>query len=193
MIYRGFRQVFWGLILILIEIHIIAFDLLADPIGYYLIFTGVSVLNDHFGLASRARFISLALLLVSIPTVFIENGAIQQMGAFSGWNIYQNALEILNLVLVFFLFQLMLEVARVKGVSELSKRTMTTFKFYMGTMFLVLFSSTFAVNMTTDFLVPYELISVLLSLSMYIVFLLLVSEYSKLTDEYDWDRLNEKV
>jgi len=193
MIYRGFRQVFWGLILILIEIHIIAFDLLADPIGYYLIFTGVSVLNDHFGLASRARFISLALLLVSIPTVFIENGAIQQMGAFSGWNIYQNALEILNLVLVFFLFQLMLEVARVKGVSELSKRTMTTFKFYMGTMFLVLFSSTFAVNMTTDFLVPYELISVLLSLSMYIVFLLLVSEYSKLTDEYDWDRLDEKV
>ena len=193
MIYRGFRQVFWGLILILIEIHIIAFDLLADPIGYYLIFTGVSVLNDHFGLASRARFISLALLLVSIPMVFIENGAIQQMGAFSGWNIYQNALEILNLVLVFFLFQLMLEVARVKGVSELPKRTMTTFKFYMGTMFLVLFSSTFAVNMTTDFLVPYELISVLLSLSMYIVFLLLVSEYSKLTDEYDWDRLDEKV
>ncbi|MCM3585861.1 hypothetical protein M3182_08905 [Mesobacillus maritimus] len=183
MIYRGSRQIFWGLIFILIEIHIIAFDLLADPIGYYLIFTGVSLLNDHFGFANKSNFISLVLLLVSIPTVFIEKEVIQQMGTFSGWNIYQNAFEILNLVLVFFLFQLMLEVARVKGVSELSKRTMTTFKIYMGTMFLVLFSSTFAVNMTTDFLVPYELISVLLSLSMYIVFLLLVSKYSKLTDE----------
>lgn len=183
---EGFQKIFWGFILVLIELHIIVIDILPDPVGYYLIFSGLGLMANRFPASEKAKNFALGLALLSIPTVFIQNNAVDQMGTgsiFSGWALYLNIIGILNLVLVYYIFRLMITIVEENGDLYLQSRTANTFKVYMIAMLIVTFSQSFAMNMTQDVLIIYTILSVAVSLIMHIVFLVLVHKFSKLPDK----------
>lgn len=188
MLYDGFRKIFWGFILVFLEIHIIAIDILPDPVGYYLILSGLNLLKSRYHLDVKANYVAILLVLVSIPTVFLQNNAMNQLGSASlitGWSIYMSVIGILNLVLAYFIFQVMISIATKREDDYLQRRTTNTFKAYMIIMLLITFFESFAMNMTRDLLMGYVTISAIFGLIMNITFLVLISRFSKVDDKGD--------
>jgi hypothetical protein len=182
MLYEGFRKIFWGFILVFIEIHLLVIDLLPDPIGYYLIFSGINLVNNHFGFKNRGKNVALGLVFLSIPTLIIQNQAVVQMSASA---MYLSLMGILNLILAYFIFQLMVSISNKREDDSLSKRTTTTFKIYMTLMFLFTFLEAFSINMTESMRMGFIVFSAFTGLVMNILFLVLLSKFSKLSDGGD--------
>jgi hypothetical protein len=180
MVYEGFRKIFWGFILVFIEIHLMVIDILPDPFGYYLIFSGIHLVNNHFGFSNKGKHVALGLVFLSLPTLFIQNQSVVQMSTSS---IYLSLIGILNLVLAFYLFQLMASIAKQREDDSLHKRTTTTFKIYMVLMFFLTFLEVFSINMTEGTMMWFLVFSAIFGLVMNIFFLALLSKFSKLSDD----------
>lgn len=149
MMKSSFRKIFWGLMLILLEIHIVAIDILPDPLGYFLVFSGVSALEMKNNLrdSNKVKTMSLVLLFISIPTIFVQNTSNEVVSPYSVWSMYMTGLGILKLVLVFYLLRFMVTIAQERGVVELVKRTMKTGKEYITAMLIVMLIESFLVNL----------------------------------------------
>ncbi|MBY0098593.1 hypothetical protein [Mesobacillus maritimus] len=179
MLYEGFRKIFWGFILVFVEIHLMVIDILPDPIGYYLIFSGVHLVNNYFGFNNKGKHVALGLVFLSLPTLFIQNQSVIQMSASS---IYLSLIGILNLVLAFYLFQLMVSISKQREDNPLHQRTTTTFIIYMVTMFFLTFLEAFSINMTEGTMMWFIVFSAIFGLVINIFFLALLLKYSKLSD-----------
>lgn len=179
MLYEGFRKIFWGFILVFVEIHLMVIDILPDPIGYYLIFSGIRLVNHYFGFTNKGKQVALGLVFLSLPTLFIQNQSVIQM---SGSSIYLSLIGIINLVLAFYLFQLMVSIAKQREDDSLHQRTTTMFKIYMVTMFFVTFLEPFSINMTEGLKMWFIVFSAIFGLVINIFFLALLLKYSKLSD-----------
>jgi hypothetical protein len=184
---EAFQKIFWGWILVFIEIHIIAIDILPDPIGYFLIYSGLLLLIDHFDAGTKAKNMAALLMLVSIPTIFIQNGSVNQMGNgtfLSGWSIYLNMMGIFNLILAYFIFQLLIRVASQNGNQLLLNRTNSTFKLYMISMLVITFFQPFAMNFSRDLITIYIILSSVYGLILQIIFLILIRNFSRKDDSH---------
>lgn len=189
MLLEGFQKIFWGLFLVFFEFHVIVVDILPDPIGYYLVFSGLNILTNHFAVSktqkNRNRF-AIVLLVISIPTVFIANFSLEQMGnasVFSQWWLYINVIGLLNVILAYNIFELMMVITIKKGLSQLQKRTSNIFNIYMLSMILITFFQSFVMNMTRDWLTGYSIISAIIGFLLQLIFLALISHFSKLPDD----------
>lgn len=182
MLYKGFRKIFWGFIFVFIEIHIIAIDILPDPVGYFLIYTGMKLVNIHDEFGSGGKFIAFGLVYFTLPTVFLQNTTIEHI---SGWFIYMSVIGILNLVLAFYILQMMVLIATGRKENHLLRRTETSFKFYMISVMVITFFEPFALNMNLTEGTGYFMFSSLLGFIMNIIFLVLLSKFSKLPDGFE--------
>lgn len=179
MLYEGFRKIFWGFILVFLEIHLMVIDILPDPIGYYLIFSGVNLVNNHYGIRNKGKYVALGLVILSIPTLFIQNQTVVQMSASA---MYLSLMNILNLILAYYIFQLMVSIATKREDEALRVRTETTFRTYMALMFLFAFLEAFSINMTESMRMGFIVFSAFFGLVMNIIFLVLLSKFSKLSN-----------
>jgi hypothetical protein len=179
MLYDGFRRIFWGFIFVFIEIHLLVIDFIPDPLGYYLIFSGVNLVNNHFEVKNNGNHVALGLIFLSIPTLFIENQAVVQM---SGATIYLSLMGILNLILAYYIFQLMVSIATKWEDKALIQHTTTLFRIYMVLMFFFTFLESFSMNMTESTIMGFHVFSSIIGLVMNIFFLVQLSKFSKLSD-----------
>lgn len=173
----AFRKMFWGYLFIVLEIHIFI-DLLADPIGYWLLFSGISTLAKDFPIANKAKILSLALLLFSIPTVLIQ-GESSQPALFTGWTVYFNSIHLLNVVLVFYMCRLLMEIAKHHEDKLLVKSTYKTSMSYIVVMLLGELFSSFAINLSNTNFTGIIWVAIFASLLMHILFLSLLHQYKK--------------
>ncbi|MEH7236713.1 hypothetical protein [Bacillus sp. JJ1562] len=179
----NFKRIFWGYIIILIEIHMFVIDLLPDPVGYYLIYSGVAALPPENRIGNKLKKLLIGLMFISIPTVFIQqNVKVNELGSFAGialLDIYSIILEISKLILVFFVFRLIMEFVTVIGDKFLVRRSSKTFKIYMTVMPLITLSHTFAMNLSSNILLGYLFFTIPLGFIMEIMFLVLLWKLHK--------------
>lgn len=181
----NFKQMFWGFVFILLEIHLIYIDILPEPIGYYLIFASLVGVPSESRTGNLLKKLLIMLVLISIPTVFIQqnvNG--NELGSFVGipiWDTYTFFLEILKLVIVFLVFQLIMSVVSTLGDEFLVSRSSQTFKIYMIVMLLITLTHTFAMNLSRDIITGYLFFTIPLGLIMEIMFLVLLWKLHKRT------------
>ncbi|WNS76616.1 hypothetical protein RRV45_06310 [Bacillus sp. DTU_2020_1000418_1_SI_GHA_SEK_038] len=64
------NKVFWGLILVLIDINIIIIDILPDIIGYFIAVSGLNQLQAYSSYFSKAKGLAISLALLSLVTIF---------------------------------------------------------------------------------------------------------------------------
>ncbi|MBT2757631.1 hypothetical protein J7E71_17210 [Mesobacillus foraminis] len=185
MLRDGFRKIFWGLILVLVEVHIVAFDLLPDPLGYFYILSGFNLLTSRYEMDRKGKWLAAGLILLSLPTIVIQNGVYDTI-LVSPAAIYISIMGILNLILAYFIFQLMISVAASIGDRRLEKQTSGTCRMYMVAIFLVCLFQSFRINMSSDQLTGLTLISFVFSLVMQLSLLMQVSTFSKLPDAPNW-------
>ncbi|MBM7571210.1 hypothetical protein [Aquibacillus albus] len=180
----AFTRIFWGFIFVLLEIHIVVIDVLPDPIGYFLIYYGLTSLSKEFPSEKKASNLAMVLLFLSIPTVFVQQTnagqSVQTFSLLSGWSIYAWIVSIANIVLVFFIFQLLVEIVRKYGDEALIIRTSRIFKAYILIMLVIEIFNPFSVNLSPDFMIGISILFVILPLVMQIIFLVLLWSYRKL-------------
>lgn len=179
----SFSKIFWGFILVLVEFHFIAIDVLPDPVGYFFIYVGVHALAKNHAFGKKASYLALALVFISLPTIFIQNSQASEAGhsaPFDMLAIYMLAIAIIKIVLVFFVFKLMLSIGQERGDEALIKRTSSTFTIYIYVMLLSSFLQTFFININGDFLMGLMILMIVGSMIMEITFLVLLRKYWKL-------------
>lgn len=124
----AFNQIFWGYLMIMIDIRIGSLDLIADPIGYAIILAGLTTLIGQISFDDKSRTFARLLIYLSIPSMFIDPN---HLGFFSGWSVYFLALSILDLVMVYYIFRLIIEFNGRFGNVIIIDRTDTIFTLYM--------------------------------------------------------------
>lgn len=167
-----FQKIFWGYIIISFDIRIYI-DVLIDPIGYYMIYSGIKQLIKDFPIGNKARFVSLGLIFYSIPSIIFDNTL--------AWYWYYTVLTFIDLLLVFYLFQLIIKIAKAANDPSFEKRA-----FWTGTVYFIMtfiahlffnFVPNLPLNNTIYFITLILLIAVLI---LEIMFLVLVWGVRKL-------------
>ncbi|MGP4081251.1 hypothetical protein ACTWQL_15190 [Pseudalkalibacillus sp. R45] len=182
---ESFTKIFTGFLLVFLEIHIVAFDILPDPLGYFLIYLGLERISSEYKVGNLSRIFAMILFALSLPTVFIQqtNNEITGLTANDGWPIYMSALGIGKLILVFYVFQVMLQLARHYGDEAIFKRTQLTFKVYIIAMLIVTSVEPFLMNLGTNIGIGIGILLIVVSLIMEIVFLVLLHKFRKIEPE----------
>lgn len=178
---KAFTKIIWGYLFVLIELNIFI-DVLADPVGYYLIYSGVSLFLKDFPIGHRAKTLSFALIFLSLPTMFIHQNIneFNSVSFLSGWSIYMTIVSFINLFLVFYLFKLLMAIVQRHQDERLIMRTSRTFTSYMLVMLFVLCLKSFSINLSGDALLWIIAIIFIASIIIEIVFLLLLLTIRKI-------------
>lgn len=159
-------------------------DFLADPFGYYLILSGLKLLVPHFPVSIKAKNTALILIIASIPSVFIDqNNQIGQLSFLSGWSLYFIIVGLLKIILVFFIFQVIMEIVKKYGNKDLISHSSKTFVIYMSVMFISSIAHSFSINFSVEQYAWITIITVILSIIIEIVFLMLLNSVGKLKSE----------
>lgn len=143
---NAFKYILTGYILIFLDIHIFI-DILPDPIGYIMILQGIRKIQFNESRVHPASIVATVLLLLSIPNVFINPQLLPDQSP-EWWGIYTTGMGVLDLILVYFLFQLIKKVVEILHSPELTIKTENTYKGYMVVMLIILFIQPFLTNMT---------------------------------------------
>jgi len=185
--YKAFHRIFCGYLIVWIEIHLFVIDILADPVGYYLIYSGISHVIKDFPIGHKAKKLAMVLVFISLPTVFVQQNLridqLTHLSMFSGWTLYTTLLSLLKFILVFYIFQLIMAIVQLHGDERMIRRSSRTFIFYVIGMFFVLCLNTFMINLPVEILLFSAVVSVVGSLILEIVFLLLLRSVSEIKIE----------
>ncbi|WP_010098766.1 hypothetical protein [Ornithinibacillus scapharcae] len=176
----AFRKIFWGYLLVFLEVHFIFIDVLPDPVGYFLIYSGVSSLVSDYPIGNRAKNWALLLMILSIPSVFISQNDMNEVQYLTAWSIYESIMGLLKIILVFYVFQLMLAISNRLAVTELNDWTRKFSTFYLVIMLGIQLFGWIGMNIPTDFLLTIVIILVIGSLVLEIMLLFLIHKYKKL-------------
>lgn len=183
---ESFGKIFWGFLLVLLEIHLIVVDILPDPLGYFYIYTGIqSLVKYDKENAEKARLLSILLIFVSLPAMFFQNTSINQMGEFApmnGWSIYMIILGFAKFILVYYIFKLMVSISEELGRKSLKQRTQSVFRFYTIVMLIHFLLQSFLINLYSDLLLGVIILLVVSSLIVEITFLVLLRTFRNLRD-----------
>lgn len=160
---------FLGYLFVFLRIQI-GVDLFPDPFGYLLIALGSHRLEKNYPIAKKGRFLAAAMVLISFPTMFITEGEAISFG----WNAYTTALLFLNIILSYFIFSILINIAQDYGDKALIQRTEKTFTIYISFNLAVLAFLSFSMNVSGDFWASFTLMIMFASFIMEIVFLVLM-------------------
>lgn len=122
--YSGFTKLLWGFVF-LFDFRLNGFDVLPDPIGYLLIFLGMTALMDFFIVFKNIRWIAIVLLFTSIPDVFQQQGVAFNtstgMSYDIGFLLFISLIStILHLILLYTIFISICYMARKYGFNDLA-------------------------------------------------------------------------
>lgn len=177
MIYSAFTKIFWGFLLVFLDIRLfMPIDIFADPIGYFLIFSGVQIMVKDFPIGRKAKYLSIVLSIFSIPTIFYEKVDVGVGEFISYFNWYLSALGLAHYILIFFVFQLIVEIAKRSENEELIRRSSTTFTAFFIVTFVIYLWTTFAINlpMHSNWVISVSTSLLIIGFIMGIVFLTLL-------------------
>ncbi|MDX8362538.1 hypothetical protein [Cytobacillus sp. IB215316] len=179
---RPFNKLFLGFLFVLLDINIFI-DILPDPLGYYLIYRGLKLLLSEFPESRKAVYLTILLCIVSIPSVFIQNFSNNpswNMPLLSWWSVYYSVLEIMYLILVYYVFQLMIKIVQQFGDKLLILRTVRTFKIYFTIMITINIIRTFTINMTPNMFLFYNIAGGLIGITLQLIFLFLLKRFKSI-------------
>ena len=179
----AFKKLFWGFLFVFLEVHIVI-DILPEPIGYFMIFSGLVLLLKNIPDSKEGKYAmrwAQALIILSIPTVFISQNEINQLGNIPNlWGSYTFFLALLKIVLMFYVFQFMIQLATHVGADQLQNKTNSFMKVYLVGIIFISFLETFSINMISDIYTGVMVFYIVILLILEIYFLVLLWRFSKI-------------
>lgn len=140
------HKIFWGLIIVMINIYIGQFDILADFIGYFLVASGLGKTATF----TKARSAAILLGILSIPMLFQPHPApftelpANNLTLFMLLSII--GMGLLHFLLIYWMLQGMIKICNKLEATQLAKSAHARLIFYMIGTFLTLLALPFALN-----------------------------------------------
>ncbi|KAB2328541.1 hypothetical protein F7731_25295 [Cytobacillus depressus] len=133
------NKIFWGLIIVLVDINIVYFDILPDFIGYIIIASGLSHLQTYSPYFSKAKIFSIILTVFSLVTIFqgpsIPLEEFQPSKKIFLIIVFSTILGLLHLALIYFIVRGLIEMAEQEGFIRLSEMAQKRLYIYIiGTL-----------------------------------------------------------
>lgn len=146
----SFSKIFWGFIIVFIDFRfILPIDILADPIGYYLIYLGIKLVLHESPIGKKASYMAIFLAILSISTIFHQtNNGVEQ--SFTHFDWYLTALTLAHFILTFYVFQLIVEIAKKAGDEAFVRKSSNTFISYYIINFVVYLWTSFSMNLSIN-------------------------------------------
>ncbi|HVX60278.1 MAG TPA: hypothetical protein VHC19_06750 [Pirellulales bacterium] len=154
-------QIFWGLLMVIVDFRFDGFDILPDFMGYILVAVGCGGLSDESPHFLAARTWSWLLVILSIVEFFIPSGLAFAFGALAG---------AANCVMMWFLLGGITDFAAARGRSDLSSRALNRRVAYVGIVGLAILVGLFPRGLRD----PMSALGAVLSVCMLIVLVLIV-------------------
>jgi|GEM_PF-1932873 len=174
---NAFKYILTGYILIFLDIHLII-DILPDPIGYFMILQGTQKIEFNESGMHPTRIVATLMFFLSLPSILI-NPQTFQIHAPEWWGIYTTAIGVLDLILVYFLFQLIKKVVELLHSPELTIKTENTYKGYMVVMLSILIIQPFLTNMSEHTANGFAIFMILAGVITQITFLVFLRKLQK--------------
>lgn len=150
MIYNYYNKLFWGFVLILIDINIGYFDILPDLIGYILIVHGLELLkkvnrDGEFSKAMVCAGILIVSTLIGIffPIDLLEKITITNMTITIGF-------EIIQLCMIYFILEGSVETLKLGEKAEIADDISRNQEKYVYLQLLLIFLTCFLINTNDD-------------------------------------------
>ncbi|MDF1618038.1 hypothetical protein [Petrocella sp. FN5] len=178
---KGYKYIFGGFLLVLIDINIGRFDLLPDVLGYYLVFLGLGYLyaKTDFWFFRFARFLSVSMICVSILDVVTGMLGWIQMGTFFNYAVIIVG-WLSELLLVVYIYQGMTVHMTMLKETTLSHQFGSELKRYAVIQGLCLLVMSFSLNMSKEGSGVYLFILMAISIIMHIRLLINLNAAKKL-------------
>lgn len=167
----GFLHLFWGF-LFLVDIRINNIDILPDVIGYVLFFLGFVKLEQRSGHFRCAKYASVALIILSVVTIVLS---VSPPNSWLFIFVYNAALFVLKLYMVFHICYGISEMAGRKGHRAFQNKAVQRWRWYLAVV-----AATFVVLILAP-LVPFlavilALVLMIASVCIHVLMMLLMQE-----------------
>lgn len=175
---KGYKNIFSGFILVMLDIHILGLDILPDFIGYFLIISGVSDLYIKTNI--KAFLIAKNFSIVSLFMEFFNLLVLFEMIQINYIMVYltMNLMSFIQLILVLYIYQGMAGHMAVLEKSKLTKKFEAENKKFAMIQGVVLLLTTLSLNMPLENMILYTILLVAVSFIMHIRLLMNLS-YAK--------------
>jgi len=179
----GFRYIFIGLLFIFVEIQI-TFDILPDPIGFYLIYVGLQKIVGEQPIDSLIKSgsrLAILLCIFSIPSILSSNMSFNELN-FNfdplqyGYRIF---MQVLYLMLAYYIFKIMLELSKTLYV-RIHNQTRIIFRLYMTALLTINIFSPFFMNFRSGDVTELFFIIGIFVLISHIMFIIQVFRFRKI-------------
>ncbi|MYL48332.1 hypothetical protein GLV98_02505 [Halobacillus litoralis] len=179
---NSFHRIFGGLLLVLLDIHLGQIEILADFIGYLLVLSALNSMDGNWKGMKGARATALTLSVLTIPQAFLGQPAGTNEGVNIGFDpltIYHQALGLIKLVLIFYLFYVFMDWAKKKGEEELERRTHKLFRGYVTAHLFYYALLPFSMNLPESTVIPLFIVGLAVVMILEIMFLILIRAFHK--------------
>jgi hypothetical protein len=173
---KGYKNIFFGFILVMLDINIGGFDILPDFIGFLLVYNGLNGL--YIKTSIKAFLIGKHLSSVSLIMEFFYILVFLDLIKFNNISVYiiMNFMAFIQLLLVLYIYQGMSGHMKVLEKEKLSHKFESENKKFAVIQGLVLLLMTLSLNMPSDKMTLYTIVLVAASLIMHIRLLMNLSQ-----------------
>lgn len=148
----AYKQLFWGFLIVIVNIRIHEFDLLVDFIGYALLSSGLRKLSSVHPGYTKARSYSFILLFLSLFSVVQIDSGINGSLVFRPqqifWLIGGELLSLLQFFLLYWICMAMIATAQRKSLSLFALQIRKRWNYYCGVFLLVFFATPFLLHVS---------------------------------------------
>lgn len=137
---KTWRLLFFGYLFVFLRFEIVI-DVLAAPIGYYMIYTAARQYSGQQLPAKHLEIVSFIGIFLSVPGVFVPLNE-----AAGAWQLYAELLFVWKVLTVFYLFGVWRVMAEGMGFGRLRDRMKFVYVLYMGVHFAMMLVSAFSLN-----------------------------------------------
>ncbi len=129
---RGFRRIFWGLFLVILDFRINGFDILPDFLGFALIAMGLGLLVPLDRRFLTARVLAVLLIVLSLATLLQHTDAAEADAWPTAWALFEVVYDVLDLAMIWLLCGGIIAVAGERGLRDLADRASFRRMLYVG-------------------------------------------------------------
>jgi hypothetical protein len=172
---KGYKRLFWGMLLIIFNINIGFINILPDFAGYILIYSGLNILSSQNQTYQKAKIPAVILMILTLknliydPNSNILSGQIYDLGLIA--MIIGTIVDVIKIYLIYILCNGICELCNERELKELMNFTNGSWKFYLITSVLCLLFVPFSINL---YMQPRIAVSAILGI-VYIIAALLVA------------------
>ncbi|RQD75089.1 MAG: hypothetical protein D5R97_06710 [Candidatus Syntrophonatronum acetioxidans] len=172
-----YNTLFWGFILVIIDIRIGGFSILPDFIGFILIYNALVTLARQHEAYDKAKPFALFLIFLSLPHIYETPGQNLLANPLTGQSLpmllWDQIYLLLLLILLYYIYRAVSGLAKERGQEDLANYSISVWQFYLVLTGILLASTPFMLTLLID-KAGFYLIIIILQFVSFVFFIHLI-------------------